>query len=257
MVDTPTGGQVPLRDVADVTVAPMRNEIAREGGSRKIDVTFNVTDRSLSEVAGEVEQLVAGMPFTPGYHPEVLGEWAEQRSARTRILALSILSLLSMFLILQADSQSFRLAGLVLLCPSLRPGRKRPVRAGNRSCPFLGLGGRVVGIAARNGIILVSHFRHLEIEEGVPFGRELVLRGAEERLAPILMTAMAEGLALLPIVLGGSKSGYEIEHPMAVVIVGGLVTSTLLNLFLVPSLYLRFGLSQAATASSDGWERPV
>jgi Cu/Ag efflux pump CusA len=99
----------------------------------------------------------------------------------------------------------------------------------------------VVGIAARNGIMLVSHYRHLEQEEGMPFGRELVMRGAEERLAPILMTALATALALVPIVLGGTRAGYEIEHPLAVVILGGLVTSTALNLFVVPSLYLRFG----------------
>ena len=98
----------------------------------------------------------------------------------------------------------------------------------------------VLGIAARNGIMLVSHYRHLEVEEGMPFGRDLVLRGAEERLAPILMTALATGLALVPLVLGGSRAGYEIEHPLAVVILGGLVTSTLLNLFIVPALYLRY-----------------
>jgi Cu/Ag efflux pump CusA len=99
----------------------------------------------------------------------------------------------------------------------------------------------VLGIAARNGIMLVSHYRHIEFEEGQPFGRELVLRGSEERIAPILMTALATGLALLPIVIGGNRPGHEIEHPLAVVILGGLVTSTLLNLFLMPSLYLRYG----------------
>ena len=99
----------------------------------------------------------------------------------------------------------------------------------------------VLGIAARNGIMLVSHYRHLEKEEGEPFGRELVLRGAEERLAPILMTALATGLALLPLVIGGNMPGHEIEYPLAVVILGGLVTSTILNLFLMPALYLRYG----------------
>jgi multidrug efflux pump subunit AcrB len=99
----------------------------------------------------------------------------------------------------------------------------------------------VIGISARNGIMLVSHYRHLEQAEGMPFGRDLVMRGSEERLAPILMTALATGLALVPIVLAGSRAGYEIEHPLAVVILGGLVTSTLLNLFVVPSVYLRYG----------------
>jgi len=99
----------------------------------------------------------------------------------------------------------------------------------------------VVGIAARNGIMLVTHYRYLETRDAVPLGEELVVRGAEERLAPILMTALATALALLPIVLGGHEAGYEIEHPLAVVILGGLVTSTVLNLFLLPALYLRFG----------------
>ena len=99
----------------------------------------------------------------------------------------------------------------------------------------------VLGIAARNGIMLVSHFRHLETEEGMTFGRELVVRGTLERLLPILMTALATGLALLPLALRGDKPGYEIEHPMAVVILGGLVSSTLMNLLLLPSLYLRWG----------------
>ena len=98
----------------------------------------------------------------------------------------------------------------------------------------------VIGIAARNGIMLVSHYRHMELEERVPFGRELVLRGSEERLAPILMTALATGLALVPIAMSGTRAGHEIEHPMAVVILGGLVTSTVLNLFLLPPLYLRY-----------------
>jgi Cu/Ag efflux pump CusA len=96
----------------------------------------------------------------------------------------------------------------------------------------------VFGIAARNGIMLVSHCRHLELEEGLPFGAELVIRAAEERLSPILMTSLATGLALLPIAMGGNKPGYEIEFPMSLVIIGGLVTSTVLNLFLLPSLYL-------------------
>jgi len=97
----------------------------------------------------------------------------------------------------------------------------------------------------------VSHYRHLATEEGVPFGRELVLRGSEERLAPVLMTALATALALLPLVVAGQRPGHEVEHPMAVVILGGLVTSTALNLLVLPALYLRFG---AATSPLDDEE---
>ena len=99
----------------------------------------------------------------------------------------------------------------------------------------------VLGIAARNGIMLVSHYRHLEEVEGEPFGVHLVLRGAEERLTPILMTALATGLALVPLVISGNKPGHEIEYPMAVVILGGLATSTILNFFLLPPIYALFG----------------
>ena len=243
MIDTPLGGQVPVRVVAEVVVAPMRNEITREGGSRKIDVTFNVADADLRSVAEEVEARVAGLPFDAGYHPEVIGEWAEQRTARGRMLALTLLSVIGIFLILHADFESSRLAWLVFLSlPFALVGSVLGVLGTGAVLSLGSLVGlvTVLGIAARNGIMLVSHYRHLEREEGVAFGPELVLRGSEERLAPILMTALATGLALLPILLGGSRPGHEIEHPMAVVIVGGLVTSTLLNLFLIPGLYLRF-----------------
>jgi Cu/Ag efflux pump CusA len=106
-----------------------------------------------------------------------------------------------------------------------------------------------LGIAARNGIMLIGHDRHLETEEGHPFGKELVLRGSEERLAPIMMTALATGLAPLPIVIGCNKPGHEIEHPLAVVIIDGLITSILLNLLLMPTLYLRFGIARRQTLS--------
>ncbi len=102
----------------------------------------------------------------------------------------------------------------------------------------------VFGIAARNGILLINHCQHLERHEGMTFGRDLVLRGARERLSPILMTSLATGLAVVPLVVLGDRPGHEIEYPLAVVILGGLLTSTLLNLFVVPSLYLRFGQSR-------------
>jgi Cu/Ag efflux pump CusA len=99
----------------------------------------------------------------------------------------------------------------------------------------------VFGIAARNGIMLINHYQHLERFEGESFGPLLIMRGASERLSPILMTALATGLALVPLVIAGDIPGHEIEHPMAIVILGGLVTSTLLNLFIVPAIFLRFG----------------
>jgi Cu/Ag efflux pump CusA len=112
----------------------------------------------------------------------------------------------------------------------------------------------VFGIAARNGILLISHAQHLEHEEGERFGVDLVIRAARERLAPILMTSLATGLALVPLVVLGERPGQEIEYPLAIVILGGLFTSTLLSLFVIPSLYLRFGKSrrELAAAGDDG-----
>jgi Cu/Ag efflux pump CusA len=108
----------------------------------------------------------------------------------------------------------------------------------------------VFGIAARNGILLINHCQHLERREGMAFGNALVMRGAQERLSPILMTALATGLALVPLLVAGTIPGHEIEHPMALVIVGGLVTSTLVNLFIVPSLYRRFAKPGRASGRS-------
>ena len=156
-------------------------------------------------------------------------------------------ALAGIFLILLVDFGTARLAGLVFF--TLPFALVGAIVAAFLTSGVLSLGSlvgliTVVGIAARNGIMMISHYRHLEMSEGLAFGRDLVLRGAEERLTPILMTALATGLALVPIAFGGTRAGYEIEHPMAVVILGGLVTSTLLNLFVVPALYLWQGRAQ-------------
>ena len=237
---TPSGANVPLRDVADVRIAPTPNEISRENGSRKIDISCNVRGRDLGAVARDIEAAVLSLDYDRGYHPEILGEYAARQEARSRLFSVAGLSLLGIILILYSDFQSVRIAFLLTL--SLPFALAGAVWSAFLSGGVLSLGSlvgfvTVIGIAARNGIMLVSHYRHLESEEGVPFGRELILRGSEERLAPILMTALTTALALLPIVLGGNRPGYEIEHPMAVVIVGGLLTSTLLNLLFLPALF--------------------
>src|SRR5437867_7541052 len=150
----------------------------------------------------------------------------------------------AIFLTLHASFGSWRLASLIFLAlPAALVGSALATFAGDRIVSLGTLVGMitVLGIAARNGILLVQHYRHLERVEAQPFGVELVLRGASERLSPILMTTLCTALALVPLVAAGSIPGHEIEHPMAVVILGGLVTSTLLTLFVVPALYLRFG----------------
>ncbi|HQZ66379.1 MAG TPA: efflux RND transporter permease subunit [Planctomycetaceae bacterium] len=245
-IDTPTGGQVPLKDVADIAIVPAPNEIKREGGSRRIDVTCDAKGRDLGSVARDVEKAVGTLSFDRGYHPEFLGEYAARQASQRRLFALGGISLIGILLILYIDFQSLRLTGMVVLTIpfALIGGVVAAWMAGG----VLSLGSligfvTVLGIASRNGIMLISHYRHLQQEEGVPFGLELVVRGAEERLIPILMTVLTTALALLPLAISGNKPGHEIEYPLAVVIVGGLVTSTLLNLFLLPPLYLLLGRS--------------
>lgn len=248
LIETPGGGHTRLADVAEVVIVPTPNAIKREGASRRIDVTCNVTGRALGDVAREVEQRVAKLTFKAGHHPEILGEWAERQAAQSRLGWLALGSLAGILVLLLADFQSVRLTLLVAL--TLPFALIGGVLAAWWSGGVLSLGSlvgfvTVLGIAARNGILLVSHYRHLQQEEGEACGLPLVLRGSEERLVPILMTAATAALALLPLVLKGDVPGNEIERPMALVILGGLVTSTLLNLFLLPALYLKVGRIQS------------
>jgi Cu/Ag efflux pump CusA len=244
LIATPSGGHVRLADVADLAIVPTPNAIKREGASRRIDVTCNVSGRALGEVARDVEERVGKMAWKQGYHPEVLGEWAERQAAQSRLGWLALASLVGILVLLLADFQSPRL--VLLLAFTLPFALIGGVMAAWLGGGVLSLGSlvgfvTVLGIAARNGILLVSHYRHLERDEGQPFNLALVLKGSEERLVPILMTAATAALALVPLVMKGNVPGNEIERPMALVILGGLVTSTLLNLFLLPALYARFG----------------
>ena len=246
LVDAPLGGKVPLQDVADLRIAPTPNVIQHENASRRIDISCNAKGRDLGSVARDIEQRVRGIRFDPGYHPELLGEYAARQASQNRLLALSVLSLGGILLVLFTDFRSLRLTTLVFA--SLPFALVGGVASTFLTGGILSLGSlvgfvTVLGIAARNGVMLVSHYRHLVEQEGAEFGRDMILRGSEERLVPILMTAAATALALLPIALGGNKPGHEIEHPMAVVILGGLFTSTLLNLFVMPALSLRFARS--------------
>jgi CzcA family heavy metal efflux pump len=241
-IDTPSG-VVPLSAVADVRVAATPNVIERDDGTRRIDVEANVEDRDLGAVVADVERAVASVDFPTGYHPEIIGEFAERQAAQQRLLVFAGVALLGIFLLLHASFGSLRLAVLAIVTlPMALVGGILAAWLGDGVISLGSLVGffTVMGIAARNGILLINHCQHLEQYEGETFGPGLVLRGARERLAPILMTTLATGLALVPLVVAGQIPGHEIEHPMAVVILGGLATSTLLNLFVVPSLYLRF-----------------
>ena len=246
LIDLPGGGQVPLRDVAEISIQPAPNEIKREGASRRLDVTCNAAGRDLGSVAREIEQAVRGLSFPQGYHPEFLGEYAARQESQRQLLLMAGLAVLGILVLLHVEFQSWRLTWLVFL--TLPFALIGGVCGAFLTGGILSLGSligfvTVLGVAARNGIMLLSHYHHLESVEGVVFSPELILRGAEERLAPILMTALCAGLGLVPLVLAGNKPGHEIEFPMAVVILGGLITSTLLNLVLMPALYGKFGRS--------------
>jgi Cu/Ag efflux pump CusA len=236
-----------LGDIADVRVVPTSNEVRRENDSRRIDVSADVAPgRALGDVARDVDARLrtVNMPF--GYHAEILGEYAERQAAQNTLFSFAIAAAVGIFFLLAAAFGNLRLAVLAFVTlPTALVGGVLAAWLGGGVISLGSLVGllTVFGIAARNGIMLINHYQHLEREEGETFGLALVVRGARERLAPILMTASATGLAIVPLVAAGDIPGHEIEHPMAVVILGGLVTSTLLNLFVVPAMYLRFGKS--------------
>lgn len=243
-IDTPSGGEVTLGQVASVVVAPSPSVIYRENGEQQTEVDANVSGRSLGSVISAVNATLATIKLPPGYRTALAGEATERAAAETRLIEYELAALVLILLLLQAAFKSWRVSVLEFL--TLPMALVGGVIA---AWVFLGtitLGAlvgffTVLGIAARNGILMISHFRHLEEREGDPFGLSLVLRGASERLSPILMTALATALALVPLVVYGDRPGQEIEFPMAVVILGGLLTSTVLNLFVLPALYLWMG----------------
>ncbi len=244
LIDTPGGGHVPLGKVAKLVVNSTPSDITRIDGSNKIDVNANVAGSgNLSAATSAVQAKLAQIKLPVGYHIRLLGQGAERQAAQHRLLLLGLGAALAILLLLQAAFQSFRLAAVMFL--TLPVALVGGVLAGWLFVGTIDLGAlvgffAVLGIAARNGILMISHLQHLEEHERVPFGHELVLRGASERLAPILMTALATALALAPFVILGGRPGQEIENPMAIVILGGLATSTVMNLFVLPALYLRF-----------------
>ncbi|QQR91311.1 MAG: efflux RND transporter permease subunit [Myxococcales bacterium] len=248
-----------LGDVASVQVGSMPNTIVHESGSRKIDVTLQLDeDADLGGISREVSRVTKAFPMPKGHHAEILGEYQARSSAQRRLLVVGTMALLGIFIVLLADFRSLRLSLLVFASLPLALVGGVLITALSGGVVSLGsLVGfiTVLGIAARNGILLISHFHHLEHEEGMAFGPELVIRGAKERLAPILMTALSTALALLPLIIAGSSAGHEIEHPMAIVILGGLISSTLLNLAAMPVVYLHFGRTPLTTKVSISSEQ--
>ncbi len=244
LLDTPDGEHVRLGEIADVRLAPTYNSVKRENSQRRLDVDAEVEGRDLGSIVDELEDQLDNVDFEIGYSYKLLGDYTARKEASANLSKWAFVAAAGIFLLLMVALKNARASILsyVTLPMALIGGAIAVWMQGG----IISLGSlvgffTVLGIVARNGIMLLSHYQHLEQYEGEIFGPQLVIRGAAERLAPILMTALTTGLALIPLVLTGNLPGQEIEYPMAIVILGGLLVATILNLFIVPALYLRFG----------------
>ena len=252
LIDRPGGGHVRLGDVAGVNVRPTPSVISHDATSRSLDVGASISGRSLADVTADIETRLQDVEFPLEHHAEVLADQAEQRAAEGRMLSFAIAAAIGIFLLLQAAFGSWRLASVVFLAlPMALVGGVLAafITGGEISLGSLMGFFAALGIAARHAIATTGRYRHLERNEGEAFGPGLVLRGSRERFLPIVVSALVAGVALLPLVVMGNIPGLEVVHPMAVVILGGLITSTLLNLFVMPALYLRFGVSAEADSA--------
>ncbi len=246
LIDTPEGGHVRLGEVAEVAIKPTPTVIRRESVSRYMDVIAAVDGRSLDAIFDDVEDRLGGVAFPQEYRAEIVGASAEALGERMRMLEIGIAAAIGIVLVLQACFGSWLMAALtfVSLVAALAGGLLAALLGGAALTigSLIGLVG-VFGIAARNCLSLIGRYHQLERDEGETVGVELVRRGTRERFAPIVMTGAMIALAFVPMALFGSVAGLEIIQPMAVVILGGLVTSTIVTLFVVPALYAKFGSS--------------
>jgi len=244
LIDTPSGGHVRLKDVANVRIVPSVTEIHRDAVARRMDVTANVRGRDLATVAADIEAGIKQISFPLEYRAELLGEYAERLEAQNRVLAYAIAAAIGIFLLLQVYFRSWRLTTAIFLTVpmALVGGVLVTLLSGAGSLSF----GVIVGfiavlvIAVRNAIMLISRYRNFE-GRGEAFGAGMVQRCTRDESAPILMTAIATALAFLPMAFFGNNAGLEIVHPMAIIVLGGLLTSTLYTLAGVPAIYLLFG----------------
>jgi CzcA family heavy metal efflux pump len=249
-----TSGRVQLKHVADVFLSDGRFLIAHEGSARRRLVTCNVEGRDVDSFADEAERRVKSLTLPEGVYCNFTGEHEAKRAASRQLLLLSLAAGGGILLLLWMAFGSVRRLLLILVnLPFALVGGVAAVYLGGGILDVGSLVGFVTlfGITTRNGIMMISHWQHLHEVEEMPWGPELVFRGARERLAPVLMTALVTALGLLPIALGSGEAGREIEGPMAWVILGGLVTSTALNLVVLPALYRRFGTGRLLPPSPN------
>lgn len=259
LVDTPPGFKVPMKALAHIYEDRGPNFITREDVQRKIVVMCNVAGRDMGGVVNDTQKAIEGNIELPrGYYVEFGGQFESATATNQRLALLGVLVVLGIGFLLHVMFRSVRdtLLIMVNLPFALIGGAVGAYFAGGviSVASIIGLIS-VFGIAARNGIMLVSHVRHLQVHEGVTEFAEAVRRGSMERLAPILMTALAAGLALIPLALRGDEPGTEILTPMAIVILFGLLSSTFLNMLVVPALFVRFGRPASAELVTEGGER--
>ncbi len=239
LIDTESGGKVPLEEVADVVSVGGPNSISRENVQRKIVISANVAGRDLRGAVSDIKSKIeSDIKMPEGYRVEYGGQFESAEKASRTLLLTSLLAIFIIFLLLYGEFKDTTLSAIVLLnLPLALIGGVLAIyfTSGIVSIPSIIGFITLFGIATRNGILLISRYKHLQ-EDGEPL-YETVLHGSVDRLSPILMTALTAALALIPLVFNGDKAGNEIQSPMAVVVLGGLLTSTLLNIYIVPIVY--------------------
>jgi CzcA family heavy metal efflux pump len=245
LIDTPSGARIPIGEIADITESTSANTINREDVRRRIVVQANTQGRDLNSVIKDIQRRIGeNVKLPEGYFVQYGGQFESQQSASRRILLLGGLSLVGVFLVLYVAFRSVRSALQVMVnLPLALVGGVVAIFLTGGTLSIASMVGfvTVFGIATRNGIMMVSHYIHLMKEEGETFGEHMIVRGTLERLSPVLMTATTAALGLLPLAMAAGETGKELQHPMAVVILGGLMTSTLLDQIVTPALFLRFG----------------
>lgn len=245
LIDTPDGQLIPLHSIARVVESKGPNQILRENVERRIGVQCNTSGRDLAGVVSDIRQRVAEHVKLPeGYFVQYGGQFESQQRAIKLIALLSLLSLFGMAIVLYAHFKSTRLVLQILLnIPFALIGAIVAIHLTGRVASVASLVAFITlcGIASRNGIMMLSHYLHLMRYEGLRFDREMIVRGSLERLVPVLMTAGVAALALVPLLLARGEPGKEILYPVAAVVFGGLFSSTLLDIFVTPAVFWRFG----------------
>lgn len=253
-VKTPSGAQVPLGELAKVRVSASPTVIRHDAASRSVDVTASIQGRDFNAVVGDVEQRLQQVKMPLEYHAELRRGFSDERSAERRVGGIVLAAGIVILLLLQAAFGSWRLAFLFFasLPLALSGGVLAVVAAGGSFSigSFVGLFG-VLGMAVRHGVMLIRHYQHLEASGEEAYGAGLVARGSRERAPHILMASLVAALGLAPFVLLGEIAGLEVVRPMAIVVLGGLVTAAAVNLFLVPAFYLLFGRSSGREAPAS------